>query len=88
MAWNKVTQRSTSIATMVAHKDKPMDEVVQLIMEAQAEAGFSPFPIAKARDHYRYLTVNKMAPGKIPEKTKAPEKTEVKAAEPKQKIFG
>lgn len=85
MAWNRPTQRSTSIGVMTANPDKPMDEVVELIIEAQLEAGFGPFSLAKARDHYRYLTVNEMAPGKIPEKTKKP-KAEKTPKKPKVKI--
>lgn len=75
MAWKKVTRRSTSIRVMNEHADKPMDEVLPIIVEESHKAGFTDFDLKVAGRSYRFLVREGMAPGKIPEKVK-------KSAEP------
>lgn len=80
----KVTKTAVTLATMAANADKPMAEVVLLIVAAQHASGFTDVTLPIAVGAYRWAVKNAKAPGKLAEKVKAEPKAKV-AKEPKVK---
>jgi hypothetical protein len=67
---------------MQANGDKPMAEVVQLILAAQHDAGFTDVTAKICEGAYRWAVRKAVAPGSVPEK--APKAARApKAAKPK-----
>lgn len=81
----KLTKTAVTLATMTANADKPMAEVVALIVAAQHAAGFTDVTDKIAVGAYRWAVKNDKAPGKLAEKVKAAPKAKV-AKEPKAKV--
>lgn len=83
----KLTKTAVTIATMNANADKPMNEVVDLIVIAQHEAGFTDVTAKIAAGAYRWCVKNGRAEGTIPERKKAapkaPKEPKITVAEPK-----
>jgi hypothetical protein len=80
----KVTKTAVTLATMAANADKPMAEVVLLIVAAQHASGFTDVTLPIATGAYRWAVKNAKAPGKLAEKVKAEPKAKVAKA-PKAK---
>ena len=80
----KVTKTAVTLATMAANADKPMAEVVLLIVAAQHASGFTDVTLPIAVGAYRWAVKNAKAPGKLAERVKAEPKAKV-AKEPKVK---
>jgi hypothetical protein len=81
----KLTKTAVTLATMTANADKPMAEVVALIVAAQHAAGFTDVTDKIAVGAYRWAVKNDKAPGKLAEKVKAAPKAKV-VKEPKAKV--
>lgn len=75
----KVTKTSVTLGVMVANADKPMDEVVKLILAAQHAAGFSDVTLKICEGAYRWAVRKSVAPGSVPEKVKATRAPKAKA---------
>lgn len=80
----KLTKTAVTLATMTANADKPMAEVVALIVAAQHAAGFTDVTDKIAVGAYRWAVKNDKAPGKLAERAKAEPKAKV-AKQPKVK---
>jgi len=61
----KVTKSSVTVSVMLANADRPMAEVVELIVKAQADAGFPEVTAKIAAGAYRYFVKNGQAPGSV-----------------------
>lgn len=75
--WKKVTRRSTSIRVMNENSHLPMEQVLPIIVSESHAAGFTDFDLKVAGRSYRFLVREGMAPGVIPEKTKAKAEPEI-----------
>lgn len=75
----KLTKTAVTIATMNANADKPMADVIELIVIAQHAAGFADVTAKIAAGAYRWAVKNEKAIGLIPARAKA----EPKAKAPK-----
>lgn len=90
MAKDKVTKTSVTLGVMAANADKPMAEVVALILKAQHKAGFTDVTLKICEGAYRWAVKSGKADGKVETKAKtAKAKIEPKAktkikAEPKK----
>lgn len=80
----KLTKTAVTLATMTANADKPMAEVVALIVAAQHAAGFTDVTDKIAVGAYRWAVKNDKAPGKLADRAKAEPKAKV-AKQPKVK---
>ena len=76
----KLTKTAVTLATMNANADKPMAEVVELIVTAQHAAGFTDVTAKIAVGAYRWAVKNGKAEGKLTEKVKAEPKAKVAKA--------
>jgi len=76
----KVTKTAVTLATMAANADKPMAEVVLLIVAAQHASGFTDVTLPIAVGAYRWAVKNAKAPGKLADKVKAEPKAKVAKA--------
>lgn len=90
MAKDKVTKTSVTLGVMAANADKPMAEVVALILKAQHKAGFTDVTLKICEGAYRWAVKSGKADGKVETKAKTTKakiepkaKTKVKA-EPKK----
>jgi len=70
MTTKRVTRRGVSVEVMTEMADRPMDEVLPVIVERSHAAGFMDFDLSVAAKSYRFLVRQGMAPGSIPEKVK------------------
>ena len=80
----KVTKTSVTLGVMAANGDKPMTEVVALILKAQHAAGFTDVTLKICEGAYRWAVRKSVAPGVVPVKEKAarvarPSKSKTKA---------
>lgn len=64
----KVTKTSVTLSVMQANGDKPMAEVVALILAAQHAAGFTDVTAKICEGAYRWAVRKAVAPGSVPEK--------------------
>lgn len=64
----KVTKTSVTLSVMAANGDKPMADVVALILKAQHAAGFSDVTLKICEGAYRWAVRKSVAPGVVPEK--------------------
>ena len=76
----KLTKTAVTIATMTANADKPMADVVLLIVAAQHAAGFTDVTQPIAVGAYRWAVKNDKAPGALAERVKAEPKAKVAKA--------
>lgn len=76
----KLTKTAVTIATMTANADKPMADVVLLIVAAQHAAGFTDVTQPIAVGAYRWAVKNDKAPGALVERSKAEPKAKVAKA--------
>jgi hypothetical protein len=76
----KLTKTAVTIATMNANADKPMAEVVTLIVAAQHAAGFTDVTDKIAVGAYRWAVKNDKAAGALAERVKAAPKAKVAKA--------
>ena len=67
----KVTKTSVTLSVMAANGDKPMAEVVALILTAQHTAGFTDVTMKICEGAYRWAVRKSVAPGVVPVKEKA-----------------
>lgn len=77
----KVTKTSVTLSVMTANGDKPMAEVVALILAAQHAAGFTDVTAKICEGAYRWAVRKAVAPGSVPEK--APKAKAARVAKPK-----
>jgi hypothetical protein len=66
----KDSKRWIACEVMKANADKPMSEVLKLIVERQAEG----FTLGDARSYYRYCVAEGFAPGVIEERSRSERK--------------
>lgn len=66
----KVTKTSVTLGVMQANGDKPMADVVALILKAQHAAGFTDVTLKICEGAYRWAVRKSMAPGVVPVKDK------------------
>jgi hypothetical protein len=71
----KLTKTSVTLSVMTANADKPMADVVQMILEAQHAAGFSDVTLKICEGAYRWAVRKGMAPGVVPTKQKTVKST-------------
>jgi hypothetical protein len=87
MAKDKVTKTSVTLGVMAANADKPMAEVVALILKAQHKAGFTDVTLKICEGAYRWAVKSGKADGKVETKAKtAKAKIEPKTAKIKSVI--
>lgn len=67
----KVSKTSVTLSVMAANGDKPMADVVALILKAQHAAGFTDVTSKICEGAYRWAVRKSVAPGVVPEKVKA-----------------
>lgn len=66
----KMTKTSVTLSVMNANVDKPMADVVQMILEAQHAAGFSDVTLKICEGAYRWAVRKGVATGTVPVKQK------------------
>lgn len=66
----KVTKTSVTLSVMAANGDKPMADVVALILKAQHAAGFTDVTLKICEGAYRWAVRKSVAPGSVPVKDK------------------
>ena len=83
----KVTKTSVTLSVMAANGDKPMADVVALILKAQHAAGFTDVTAKICEGAYRWAVRKAVAPGSVPAKApKAARAPKVKAKTKAQAI--
>jgi hypothetical protein len=83
MKMTKVTKTSVTLGVMTANGDKPMADVVPMILEAQHAAGFTDVTLKICEGAYRWAVRNAVAPGVVPEKAQKAKVAKVKTVKTK-----
>ena len=79
----KITKTSVTLGVMTANGDKPMADVVPMILEAQHAAGFTDVTLKICEGAYRWAVRNAVAPGVVPEKAPKVKVAKVKTVKTK-----
>ena len=83
MKMTKVTKTSVTLGVMAANGDKPMADVVPIILEAQHAAGFTDVTLKICEGAYRWAVRKSVAPGVVPEKAPKVKVAKVKTVKTK-----
>ena len=86
MKMTKVTKTSVTLSTMRLYSDKPMNDVVRHILEAQHAAGFTDVSLKICEGAYRWAVRKGMAAGSVPASSRVARKV-VKKAKTKAQVI-